>query len=144
MTQKVEFRVATVWHPHAPTKDHYSITRPRQTCTDNGSHIRSPQPNWRPSLVPFHQLWIYMVSKKHPGKADQSTLASGGSGHAQSFSVAISWGSKMNFSLCASMSGFCSNSHICYRYISAKSFEACLQWNRKYPSIPLKTYFNGF
>ena len=32
-------------------------------------------------LAPFHQLWIYMVGKKHSGKADQSTLASGGSEH---------------------------------------------------------------
>ena len=27
------------------------------------------------------------------------------------FSVAISWGSKMTFSLCANMLGFCSDSH---------------------------------
>ena len=32
--------------------------------------------------APFHQSWIYMVGKKHFGKADQSTLASGGSEHA--------------------------------------------------------------
>ena len=32
-------------------------------------------------LVPFHQSWIYIVGKKHSGKADQSTLASGGSEH---------------------------------------------------------------
>ena len=31
---------------------------------------------------PFHHLWIYMVSKKHSGKADQLKLASGGSKHA--------------------------------------------------------------
>ena len=49
-----------------------------------------------------------MVGKKHSGKADQSTLAGGGSAHAQLFSVAISWGNKMNFSLSANMSGFCS------------------------------------
>ena len=30
----------------------------------------------------FHQSRIYMVGKKHSGKADQSTLASGGSEHA--------------------------------------------------------------
>ena len=53
-----------------------------------------------------------MVSKRHSGKADQSTLASGGSKHAQLFSVAISWGNKMNFSLCVNMLGFCSDSHI--------------------------------
>ena len=52
-----------------------------------------------------------MVGKKHSGKADQSTLASGGSEYA---SVAISWGNKMNFSLCANMSGFCSDSHNYY------------------------------
>ena len=45
-------------------------------------------------------------------KADQSTLASGGSEHAKLFSVAISWGNKMNFSLSVNMSGFCSDSHI--------------------------------
>ena len=54
-----------------------------------------------------------MVSKKHSGKADQLTLASGGSEHALLFSVAISWSNKMNFSLCANMSGFCSDSHKC-------------------------------
>ena len=91
----------------------YSSTRPRQTCTDSGSHIRYPQPSWSPPLAPFHQSWIYMVGKRHSGKADQSTLASGGSEHAQLFSVAISWGNKMDFSLCANMSGFCSDSHIC-------------------------------
>ena len=53
-----------------------------------------------------------MVSKKHSGKADQSTLASGRSEHAQLFSVTISWGNKTNFSLCANMLGFCSDSHI--------------------------------
>ena len=55
-----------------------------------------------------------MVSKKHSGKADQSTLASGGSAHAKLLSVAISWGNKMNFSLSANMSGFCSDSHNYY------------------------------
>ena len=63
-------------------KGQYSTTRPRQTRTDSGSHIRSPQPTWSPPLVPFHQLWIYMVGKKHSRKADQSTLAIGGSEHA--------------------------------------------------------------
>ena len=79
-TQIVEFRVAmmcTCTH-----KGLYSLTRPRQTCTDSGSHIRSPQPTWSPPLAPFHQSWIYMVGKRHSGKADQSTLASGGSEHA--------------------------------------------------------------
>ena len=49
-----------------------------------------------------------MLGKKHSGKADQLTSASGGSEHAKLFSVAISWGNKMNFSLYANMSGFCS------------------------------------
>ena len=83
-----------------PTKGHYSTTRPRQTCTDSGSHIRSTLPNWSPPLAPFHQLQIYMAGKKHPEKADQSTLASGGSKYTQLFSVAISW------------VRFCSDSHI--------------------------------
>ena len=65
-----------------PSKCHYSITRPRQTCADSGSDIRSPLPNWSPPLTPFHQLWIYMVEKKHSGEADQLTLASRGSEHA--------------------------------------------------------------
>ena len=82
-TQIVEFRVTmTCSRVHAPTKGQYSTTRPRQTCTDSESHIRSPQPTWSPPLVPFHQSWIYMVGKKHSGKADQPTLASGGSEHA--------------------------------------------------------------
>ena len=29
-----------------------------------------------PSFGAFHQSWIYMVGKKHSGKADQSALAS--------------------------------------------------------------------
>ena len=41
----------------------------------------SPQPNWRSPLVPLQQSWIYMVGKKHSEKADQLTLASGGSEH---------------------------------------------------------------
>ena len=81
-TQIVEFRVAMTCTVLAPTKDQYSTTRPRQTCTDSGSHVRSPQPNWSPPLASFHQSWIYMVGKKHSGKAEQSTIASGGSEHA--------------------------------------------------------------
>ena len=62
----------------------------------------APLPNWGPPLVPFHQLWIYMVGKKHAGKADQLTLASGMEAvNMHSFSVAISWGNRMNFSLYA-------------------------------------------
>ena len=37
-----------------------------------------------------------MVREKHSGEADQLTLASGGSERAELFSVAISWGNKMN------------------------------------------------
>ena len=74
----VKFRVAMT-----STKGQYSTTRPGQTCTDSGSHITSPLPNWSPPwpLVPFHQLWIYMVRKKHSGEADQLTLPNGGSEH---------------------------------------------------------------
>ena len=80
MIQIVEFRVAmTCTCTH---KEQYSATRPRQICNDSWSHIRSPKPNWRPPFVPFHQSRIYMVDKKHSGKANQSTLASGGSEHA--------------------------------------------------------------
>ena len=93
----VEFRMAM-----ASIRTHkglYSSTRPRQTCADSGSDIRSPQPNRSPPLVLFHQSWIYIVGKQHSGEADQLTLAIGGSEHPQLFSVAISWGNKMNFSL---------------------------------------------
>ena len=54
-----------------------------------------------------------MVRKKHSGEADQLILASGGSEHAQLFSIAISWDIKMSFSLYANMAGFCSGGHIC-------------------------------
>ena len=47
-----------------------------------------------------------MVGKKYSGKADQSTLASGGNERAWLFSVAISWGNKINFSLYANISDF--------------------------------------
>ena len=63
-------------------KGHFSSTRPRQTCTDSESFIRSPLPNRSPPLVPFHQLSIYMVGKKELWKEDQSTLASVGTEHA--------------------------------------------------------------
>ena len=53
-----------------------------------------------------------MVRKKHLGKADQWTLASGGSEHTELFSVAISWGNKMNFNLCTNMAGLSSDGHI--------------------------------
>ena len=74
---------------YVPTKGQYSTTRPKQTWTNIGSHIRSLLPNRSRLLVPLHQTWIYMVGKKLSGKADLSTLASGGSEHAQLFSVAI-------------------------------------------------------
>ena len=44
--------------------------------------ISGPTANLETSFVSFPQLWIYMVGKKYLGKADQSTLASGGSEHA--------------------------------------------------------------
>ena len=53
----------------------------------------------------------FTVCKKHSGKADQSTLPSGGSEYAQLFSVAISWGNKINFILYANMMGFSPDSH---------------------------------
>ena len=59
-------------------------------------------------------LWRYFTSCGFTWSATsiQSTLAGGGSEHAQLFSVAISWGNKTNFSLSVNMSGFCSDSHI--------------------------------
>ena len=76
----VEVRVAMT--STAPTKGQYSTTRHRQTCADSGSDIRATLPNRNLPLVPFHQLWIYMVRKKHSGEAVQLTLANGGSEHA--------------------------------------------------------------
>ena len=77
-TQIVEFSVAMMCTcTHKAPIFHYKAYR--QMCIDSGSHIRSPQPNWIPPLASFHQSWIYTVGKKHSGKADQSTLASGGS-----------------------------------------------------------------
>ena len=75
-TQIEEFRVAmisTCTHKRANVQG---------LDTDSGSHIRSSLPNWSPPLAPFHQLWIDMVGKKHCGRTDQLTLASGGSEHA--------------------------------------------------------------
>ena len=59
--------------------------------------------------MPFHQLCIYMLGKKHSGEPDQLTLASGGSEHALLFSLAMSWGNKMNFGLYVNI---CSDGHI--------------------------------
>ena len=66
--------------------------------------------------MPFQQSWIYTVGKKYSGKADQSILASGGSEHAWLFSVAMSWGNKMNFSLCANMLSFAQT--VTYKHIT--------------------------
>ena len=107
MTQIVECRVAMT--STCTQKGQYSTTRPRQMWTNSGSHIRSPLSNWSCSLMPFHQLWINMVYKKHSGKADQLILGSGGSYTVINFSVALSWGNKINFSLYVNMSGFCSD-----------------------------------
>ena len=79
-------------------------------CTDSGNHIRTSKPNLSSSLASLHQSWVFMVSKKHSGKVDQSTLASGGSEHA--YVVTISWGNKMNFRLCVNKSGFFSDSRL--------------------------------
>ena len=51
--QIIEFRVAMTCSVHAPTKGQYSTTRPRprQTCIDSGSLIRSSQPIWIPPLA---------------------------------------------------------------------------------------------
>ena len=58
----------------------------------------------------------------HSGEADQLILASGGSEHAYivSFSVAISQGSKMDFSLHANLAGFCS---MIYGHIQAGAYK---------------------
>ena len=86
-------------------------------CTDSGSLIRFPLPHWSPLLVPFHQSWIYMVGKKHSGKqTSQHQPVEAVNMSIQLFSVAISWGNKMNFSLYANMAGFCSNDHILLQF----------------------------
>ena len=114
MTQIAEFRVAMTC-TCTYTKDQYSITRPRQTsCALTVGAISGPHSHIGPLLCYHFTNRGYMVGKKHSGKADQSTLASGGSENAWllNFSVAISWDNKINFSLCVNMSGFCSDSHI--------------------------------
>ena len=64
----VEFRVTMIsTFTHKRPLFYY---RPKWTCADSGSDIRSPLPNWSPQLTPFHPSWIYMVSKKHFGEAD--------------------------------------------------------------------------
>ena len=77
MTQTVEFRVAMM-----STCTHKGPIFHYKAYTDSGSHIRSSLPNWSPTLMASHQSWIDMVSEKLSGKADQLTLASGGSEHA--------------------------------------------------------------
>ena len=109
MTQMAEFRVAMIFTcSQKGLIFHYKAYR--QTCTDSGSHIRSLLANWSLPLALFHELWICIVSKQHSGKADQSTLASGGGEHAQLFSVAISWGNKI--SVCMQTCLVFSDSHI--------------------------------
>ena len=53
--------------------------------------------------------------KKALWKSRQLTSASGGSEHAQLFSLVISWGNKMNFSLYANIADFCSDG--CNQYL---------------------------
>ena len=53
----------------------------------------------------------FQGQKKHSGEEDQLILAIGGSEHVWLFSVAISWGNKMNFTLYANMAGLCSDGH---------------------------------
>ena len=48
----------------------------------SGPHNQLGALHWGPPLAPFHQSWNYMVSKRHSGKADQLTVASGGFEHA--------------------------------------------------------------
>ena len=60
----VEFTVVIVYNI-CTQKEKYSTTTPTQKYTDSGSHNRSPLLNWSTHLMPFHQLWIYMVGKKH-------------------------------------------------------------------------------
>ena len=67
MTQMVGFRVAITC-----TCTHKGL----QSLNRCGPTVET-LPNWSRPLVPFHQSWIYMVSK-----ADQLTLPSGGSKHA--------------------------------------------------------------
>ena len=61
-----------------------------------------------------------MISKKYSGKADL-VLVSGGCEHAELFSVVISWGNEMNFSLCehASLAQTVTLSHMLNTYSNA-------------------------
>ena len=75
----------------------------------SGPHSQPGALLWRHFTI----LGFAWSTKSIQGKqTTESTLASGGSEHAWLFRVAISWGNKMNFSLSANMSGFCSDSHI--------------------------------
>ena len=47
----------------------------------------------------------------------------------QLFSVAISCGNKMNFSLYVKVSGFCSDSHILYAYTTTSNLQYPLHYD---------------
>ena len=52
-------------------------------CTESGGNIWPPQPNLlEPSFGVISPVMDLYGWQKHSGKADQSTLASGGSEHA--------------------------------------------------------------
>ena len=76
-------------------------------CTDSGSHIRSPLPNWSSALAPFLPVmdlhgWQKALWKSRPVDISQSVVAS----------YTDKLGNKINFNLYANMSGFCSDIHI--------------------------------
>ena len=64
---------------HPWPQGQYSTTRPRQTCADCGSDIKSPIAKLKPSIGTISPVMDLHGQKKHYGEADQLTLASGGS-----------------------------------------------------------------
>ena len=109
MIQIVEFWIAMM--TTCTKRPRYSNIRPRQTCSDSDSNMRSPQPNCSPSLVPFHHSWIYIVSKKPLRPVNISQYRQWTYIASYLVYIAISWSSKTNFCLWANVLGFCSDSH---------------------------------
>ena len=108
MTQIEEFREAMMCS--CTHKGQYTTTRPRLTCTHSGSHIKSPQLNWRPPLVPCHPpvMGVHVLQKA----LWKSRLVDISQWRQWTCIIIYSWCNKLNFSLCVNMSDFCSDSHI--------------------------------
>ena len=70
----------------------------------SGSRCQTGALNW----CHFTSCGFTWSTKSTLEKQTKSILASGGNEYASLFSVAISWGNKVNFSLYVNMLGFCS------------------------------------